>query len=204
MNASLGGKADSVLALMNISEVDRKKYLEVIGKFDSYFRVRHNVIFERARFNRRSQKEGETLEQYITELYTLIEFCEYGDLKEEMLSDRLVVGICDATLSEKLQTDPDLTPERAKRMIRQKEVAREHRRELRKSLHFVRSAVQTDGPSSKHLLAEENRSTRWWAHAKGSNITSVVNAVELNMHQESGAQLWVLCVVIATEKVISV
>lgn len=126
----LGDEADSVLASTNISAEDRKKYEEVMGKFDSYFRVRRNVTFERARFNRRSQKEGETAEQYITELYTLIEFCEYGDLKEEMLRDRLVVGIRDVGLSDKLQTDPDLTLERAKRMIRQKEAAREHRREL--------------------------------------------------------------------------
>ena len=126
----LGDEADSVLASMNVSAEDRKKYQEVIGKLDSYFRVRRNVIFERARFNRRSQKEGETAEQYITELYTLIEFCEYGNLKEELLRDRLVVGIRDVSLSEKLQTDPDLTLERAKRLIRQKEAAREHRREL--------------------------------------------------------------------------
>ena len=86
--------------------------------------MRRNVIFERARFNRRNQKEEETVEQYITELYTLIEFCEYRDLKEEMLRDRLVVGIRDVSLSEKLQTDPDLTLER---MIWQKEAAREHR-----------------------------------------------------------------------------
>ena len=65
-----------------------------MGKFDKYFKVRRNTIFERARFNRRSQQEGESAEQYITKLYELIEFCEYGEL-EEMLHDRLVVGIQD-------------------------------------------------------------------------------------------------------------
>ena len=58
--------------------------------------------------------EGESSEEYITELYRLIEFCNYGDLKEEMLRDRLVVRIRDISLSEKLQTDPNLTLERAK------------------------------------------------------------------------------------------
>ena len=60
----------------------RKKYDAVVGKFDAYFEVRRNTIFERARFNRRSQREGESAEQYITELYELIEFCEYGDRVE--------------------------------------------------------------------------------------------------------------------------
>ena len=47
-----------------------------------------------------------------------------------MLRDRLVVGIQDLTLAEKLQTDPKLTLEKAKTMIRQKAAAKEHRREL--------------------------------------------------------------------------
>ena len=65
-----------------------------------------------------SKKEGESLEQYITELYDLVEFCAYGVLKDGMLRDRLVVGIRDLSLSEKLQTDPMLTLEKAKTLIR--------------------------------------------------------------------------------------
>ena len=80
-----------------------------MSKFDEYFNVRRNVIFERARFNRRNQLPGETIEQYITVLYTLIETCEYGELKEELLRDRIVVGIRDMALSERLQLEPDLS-----------------------------------------------------------------------------------------------
>ena len=65
----LGDEADSVLGSTNISDEDRKKYDSVLGNLDQYFEVRRNVIFERARFNRRSQQDGETAEQYITELY---------------------------------------------------------------------------------------------------------------------------------------
>ena len=82
------------------SDADRKKYENVMLKFD---KVRRNVIFERARFNRRVQKEGESADQFITALYELIETCEYGDLKGEMLRDRIVVGLRDTTLSERLQ-----------------------------------------------------------------------------------------------------
>lgn len=37
----------------------------------------------------------------IAELFTLIENCDYRALKDEMLRDRLVVGIKDSALSEK-------------------------------------------------------------------------------------------------------
>ena len=52
----LGDEADSVLASTNISDDVKMKYEEVIEKFDSYFQVRRNVIFERVRFNQRSHR----------------------------------------------------------------------------------------------------------------------------------------------------
>lgn len=52
---------------------------------------------------------GESVEKYITALYQLVETCEYSLFKEEMLRDRLVVGIKDVALSELLQMDPKLT-----------------------------------------------------------------------------------------------
>ena len=63
----------------------------MIIKFDSFFQVRRNIIFKRAKFNRRDQPEGESAEKkYMTSLYNLIETCDYRDL---MLCDRIVVGI---------------------------------------------------------------------------------------------------------------
>ena len=91
----LGEEADDVHTSTNIKNDDRKKYDVVIAKFNAFFQVRKNVIFERAKFNRRNQKEGESVEQYITALYSLVESCEYGALKEEILRDRIVVGIRD-------------------------------------------------------------------------------------------------------------
>ena len=84
----------------------------MIAKFEEFFRIRRNAIYERARFNRRNQLEGESSEQYITALYELVETCEYGGLQQEMLRDRIVVGIRDQALSERLQCDAELTLEK--------------------------------------------------------------------------------------------
>ena len=96
-----------------------------MGKFDAFFGVRTNVILERAKFNK-----GETADTYITVLYGLVENCNYGNLKEEMLRDRIVVGIRDQKLSETLQLDAGLTLEKAKTSVRQREAVREQKREL--------------------------------------------------------------------------
>ena len=86
----LGEEAESVLTSSNATAADRADFDRVMGKFDAFFQVRRNVIFERARFNRRCQLQGETAEQYIMALYTLAANCNYGVLESEMIRDRLV------------------------------------------------------------------------------------------------------------------
>ena len=69
----LGEDAEGVLVSTNIGDDDRKKYREVMSKFAEYFKVRRNIIYERAKFNTRDQREGETADKYTTALYELIE-----------------------------------------------------------------------------------------------------------------------------------
>ena len=78
----MGEEAEEVLLSTRITEAERKVYATVLEKekLDSYFKVRKNIIFERARFNRRQQQDREPAEQYIMELFKLVEHCEYGAL----------------------------------------------------------------------------------------------------------------------------
>ena len=110
----MGDDAEGVLTSTKITEDNKKEYDEVIAKFEEFFRIRRNVIYERARFNRRNQLEGESIKQYITALYELVETCEYGDLRDKVLRDRIVVGIRDQALSERLQSEAELTLEKVK------------------------------------------------------------------------------------------
>ena len=128
----LGEEAESVLASTGVTPDDRKDYAKVLEKVDEFFQVRKNVIYERARFNQRNQQSGETAEQYIMALYDLAQHCDYGEMKNEMIRDRLVVGIRDSSiLSEKLQLDSTLTLETAKKAIRQREAVHEQQKILK-------------------------------------------------------------------------
>ena len=100
--------ADVMITLVFGDEGDRLKYDKVKEKFDQYFLVRRNVIYERAKFNQRTQAD-ETAEEFITSLHCLAEHCNFGALKEEIIRDRIVVGVKDATLSEKMQLESTLT-----------------------------------------------------------------------------------------------
>ena len=121
----MGDQADDVLRSFNMVEEDKKVYKEVKERFEKHFVKRRNTIYERAKFNQRRQEDCESADSFITSLYCLVEHCQYGDLTEEMIRDRIVAGIRDRKLSEKLQLDAELTLEKAMLMVRQTEVVRQ-------------------------------------------------------------------------------
>ena len=120
----MGSKSDDILATFGLTTEDSKKYDVVKDKFDGYFVKRRNIIFERAKFHRRKQESGEAVDSFITDLYGLAEHCQFGFLHDEMIRDRIVVGLADQKLSEKLQLDADLTLEKAINSVRQSESVR--------------------------------------------------------------------------------
>ena len=91
-----------------------------------------NLIFKQACFNKISQLPNKPVEQFITEMHRLGDNCEFGEMKEELIRDRLVVGIRDHALSERLQMEAELTLDKAKQLIRQREAVKEQQEVLKK------------------------------------------------------------------------
>jgi len=121
----LGEEAEEILDTTQISSENRVKYDKVMEEFDNYFQVRKNVIFERVRFNKRNQLPKEPVDHFISEIHGLADRCDFKNMKDELICDRLVVGIQDNALSERLQLEPDLTLDKAERLIRQREAVKE-------------------------------------------------------------------------------
>lgn len=100
-----GGEVDSEEERVR-PELD---YNTVIAKFSDHFVPKRNVIHERACFHKRAQKRGESVEAFVRSLYELAQKCEFGHTKDEQIRDRIVIGISDNDVSEKLQLEPDLS-----------------------------------------------------------------------------------------------
>lgn len=72
------------------------------------------------------QQEGDSVDQYITELYILTDN-EFEEKRDDMIRDRLVVGIKDKLLLECLQLVPNLTLETAKKWYVRKKWSRSNK-----------------------------------------------------------------------------
>ena len=105
---AMGEEAEDILASFGLNERDSGSFSAVQERFSRHFVKQRNPIYERARFNQRSQQQGETVDAFVTALHALSEHCEYGELRSQMIRDRLVVGLLDASLSERLQLEADL------------------------------------------------------------------------------------------------
>ena len=99
------------------------------------------------------------------ELYTLADNCNYGDLRDEMIRDRLVVGISDAALSQQLQLDAELTLEKAKTKVRQREAVGEQQKVLNPNT----SSTGLEEVHSRKRFTPNNRGQHRHAHGRGDS-----------------------------------
>ena len=91
----------------------------------------------------RRQEEGESVDSFITSLYCLAEHCNYRELHNEMIRDWIVVGLRDAVLSERLQSNSELTLDKAITMARQTEAVKEQQPVVRGNVENIRTKVDT-------------------------------------------------------------
>ena len=84
----------------------------------------------------------------MTAVHKLTEHCQCGVLREELIQDRIVVGIRNISLSEKLQLDSQLTLSKAVNQVRQSETVKRQQTMLRHS-----SSLQTEDSKEIHVFS---------------------------------------------------
>ena len=107
----IGEEAQEVFATFTWeAEGDDAKLGIVIDKFKSYCEPRKNIPFERYHFNLRAQEPGESYDQYRTALRMLADSCAFQSITpDKILRDRLVFGIQDDKIRERLLRESRLT-----------------------------------------------------------------------------------------------
>lgn len=132
----MGGETEDIILQfispqINEGQVPEPTYDLGMGNFDFHLISKRNIIFERFKFNSRIQKGGQSVEDFITALYTLAGNCNYSLLKNELIRDHIVVGISYINVSERLQLQRNLSLLEAILAARQAEVQNSQNKILR-------------------------------------------------------------------------
>ena len=80
---------------------DKNNIDMVLQLFEHHCVGETNVIYERYLFNNRIQ-EPETIDAYASALRTMAQTCEFGELRDSLIRDRIVCGIKDNALRKRL------------------------------------------------------------------------------------------------------
>lgn len=99
-------------------------------KFREMCNPQTNITMERHKFNTRNQRAGETIESYVSDLRIKAKSCNFGELCEELIRDRLVCGINNDHLRKVLLRDSDLTLVKAISVCQIHEMTEEHNKTL--------------------------------------------------------------------------
>lgn len=138
------------------------KLEDVYSKFEDHCNPRKNLTVERFHFNRIQQKDNETFDQFVASLRQQAKWCEFGELRDGLITDRIVIGVRDESLRERLLRRADLNIDAAIEMGRAAELVQKRTAELRAASggasavdRVTRSRPATDhkrasGPSCNH------------------------------------------------------
>ena len=96
-----------------LTDEEKSELKTLYEKFDVYVKPKSNQVFARYLFHAKVQDEGETFENFVTELKLLARDCGYQEA-EEMVRDRIVFGIKSAKVRARLiQEGSSLTLDKA-------------------------------------------------------------------------------------------
>ena len=111
-------------------------------KFREVCNPQHNTTMERHKFHSRHQKQGETIESYITDVRIKARSCHFGDLTDELVCDRIVCGIRNDSIRKALLRDSELTLNKAITICRIYEMTEESNKALAQPQATTVDAIQ--------------------------------------------------------------
>ncbi|GBN30200.1 hypothetical protein AVEN_96108-1 [Araneus ventricosus] len=87
-------------------------------------RQKRNITYERQKLFLRVQREGQSVDDFITELRKQLRNCDYGSPSDSVLVDQLVRGLPESRLRERLLRVPDLDIKKVADMSRVAEISK--------------------------------------------------------------------------------
>lgn len=107
---------------LQLTEAERNDVKKVLDKLGEYFHQSKNVIYECYVFGCCKQEDGESIDTFVTRLREKAATCDYGALRDELIRDKLVLGIANEATRRRLLREQALTLAKALELCRAAEL----------------------------------------------------------------------------------
>ena len=116
--------------LLSPTKPTEKSFDEIVEAVRNHYQPVPSVIVQRFNFHTRACKSGESVSMYVSVLWKLLEYCNFGDTLEDMLRDHLVCGMNDKRVQRRLLAEPGLTFAKALELAHVAETAESNAKQL--------------------------------------------------------------------------
>lgn len=158
-----GIEARRVYNTFGISADDADKIDVLKTRFKEYCEPRKNLTYIRHVFFTRNQGPDEPIDNYVTDLKTKAQPCEFGNLSDGLIRDRIVCGIHDEACRARLLRESDLTLAKAIDVCRAQEMSTKQLKSLKGSEEQTVAAISQSKSGRKVSSQNYSKHTK---HAK--------------------------------------
>ena len=123
LRSVMGRECMQIFMNLKLTDEERKDVKTCVEALETHFKPKRNVVYERYVFNMCSQNPEETVDEFVNRIRKLASSCQFGILTEELIRDKLVLGISDQTTKLRLLKEEDLTLNKAVNICRSSEIA---------------------------------------------------------------------------------
>ena len=131
----------------------------IMEKFERYCNPRENITFERHSYFSRNQLEGESIDACVTDLRNKATRCEFGELKDGSIRDRIVCGVNNDTVRAQLLRESEFSLEMCLDICRAAEISSAHFKLLTQE-NVVPVVNSSEEPDKSAIKKEEKVYTR--------------------------------------------
>ncbi|XP_059824120.1 uncharacterized protein LOC132393194 isoform X2 [Hypanus sabinus] len=156
-----------------------------MDKFESFYILKRNVTYERYKFFTFTQRAGETIDQYVTELRHQSKTCKFGELIDSLINDRIVCGILDNGLRERLLRGQDLDMEKALMLCKASEIVALQAKEL-----FIENCKVDTVRKCKHIRKNNKTTTKTTESKTSSERKKLCDCLWTAALTKTGSGVW--------------
>ena len=134
-------------------------YDAAIKVLDEQFLVKKNIAFERHVFRQTMQNVGESIDNYVMRLKSMVKSCEFDKYSnDEAIKDQLIDKCTSKRLRRSLLKEPNLTLEKAREIARIMEATEEQAAAIEENSTIAVNAIQCSNDKEETINMSQQRS----------------------------------------------
>lgn len=126
----VGEEVRDIFNTLELSDEEKEDPKVIMTKLNDYFLPKKNISVERHKFNTRVQEVSETFDVFLSDLRKIASCCEFGAIKDELIKDRIVCGIHNPKIKDRLLRETKLDMTRAIEICKAAEETDKHIKKL--------------------------------------------------------------------------